>query len=109
MSAEPLNVTIGGEAAGRRRRRGRPPRLLAASSLVIGGALHVLLGATIAVSGLIMPAWAVGVLAIAWAVGTASIVRWRRRPPLVVAVAVSLWIVWLGLASVGDAWLGWTA
>jgi hypothetical protein len=85
-----------------RTRRPPVPALLAA-------VLHLLLGGLVAVSGLIMPGWAVVSLGLAWLVGAAALVRWRRRPAVVLAVPVAMLLLWLASAVAGDAWLGWTA
>jgi len=62
------------------------------------------------VSGLAVPAWAVGVLLVIW-VGllAVAIALFRTRPPWTLVVPVAAVVIWVAVVSAGDAWLGWTA
>ena len=62
---------------------------------VIGFALYAAAGFPILVAGLIMPLWAVMVLAVIWLAGLAL-------PFIVVAI-------WWATAYLGETFLGWTA
>jgi hypothetical protein len=77
--------------------------------VIVGFVLHAAMGALILVSGLIMPLWAVGVLATLWVVALIAAIRWRGRPARVFAVPVVMLAVWLGVAWAGDRFLDWTA
>jgi hypothetical protein len=77
--------------------------------VIIGFFLHVAMGALILVSGLIMPLWAVAVLAGLWVVALVAAIRWRARPGRVVALPVIMFATWLGAAWAGDHFLDWTA
>ncbi|SDZ42592.1 hypothetical protein SAMN05421684_4890 [Asanoa ishikariensis] len=62
------------------------------------------------ISGLAVPAWAVGVLLVIWAALLAvAIALFRTRPPWTLAVPVAAVAIWIAVVSAGDAWLGWTA
>jgi hypothetical protein len=76
---------------------------------VTGFLLHLGVGALVAVSGLIMPAWAVMVLAGLWFVALILAIRWRRRPAFVLLVPFAMIVIWLTTAWVGETFWGWTA
>ncbi len=78
-------------------------------ALVAGAVLQAGAGMLVAVSGLIMPFWAVGVLAVVWAVGVAVQIRHRHRPLVVLAVPFVVAAIWLLTGTLGEAFLDWTA
>lgn len=77
--------------------------------LVVAALGHLAVGVVVAASGLIMPGWAVAVLAVVWALGASAMLRWRAHAWRPLAVPVLVLAVWAAVASAGDAWLGWTA
>jgi hypothetical protein len=76
---------------------------------MLGFVLLLAAGGLVLVSGLIMPAWAVGLLAALWLVAVVFAIRWRRRPAAVFALPIGLLAVWGALAWVGDHFLDWSA
>jgi len=77
--------------------------------IVLGFLLHAAVGGAILVSGLIIPLWAVGALALVWLSGLVVAIRSRTRPGVVLAVPfVTLAIVVL-TAWAGETFLDWTA
>lgn len=77
--------------------------------VILGFVLLVAAGGLILVSGLIMPAWAVGLLAALWLVAVVAAVRWRRSPALVFALPIGLVALWVALGWVGDHFWDWSA
>jgi hypothetical protein len=77
-------------------------------AVVAGFALHAAMGVVVLVSGLIMPIWAVGVLAVVWLAALAVAIRWRGRPPLVLLVPFAMLAIWGLTAWLGDTFLDWT-
>ena len=76
----------------------------------IGIAGHVVVGYLYLVSGLVVPAWALGVLFVIWlGLLWLAISLLRRRPAWTLLVPVGAVAIWLAIVSAGDAWLGWTA
>ncbi|MEV4621109.1 hypothetical protein AB0J74_20670 [Asanoa sp. NPDC049573] len=76
----------------------------------IGIAGHVVVLFWYVMSGLAMPAWAVGVLLLVWAaLLAAAIALLRTRPAWTPVVPLGAVAIWLAIVSAGDAWLGWTA
>lgn len=76
----------------------------------LGIAAHAAVLFWYAVSGLVMPAWAVVVLLVVWAVLLVVAIRLlRTRPALVGLIPIAAALIWAGVVSAGDAWLGWTA
>jgi hypothetical protein len=60
-------------------------------------------------SGLVAPGWAVLMLLLIWVALVVLAIRWRRRRPLLVPlVPVAGFVIWIGVISAGEAWLGWT-
>jgi hypothetical protein len=78
-------------------------------AVILGFALHIGMGVLILVSGLIMPYWAVGVLAVIWVIGLIVAIRGRARPSLVLAVPFAMLAIWILAAWGGDRFLDWTA
>jgi hypothetical protein len=77
---------------------------------VFGGfVLLVAVGALIAVSGLIMPYWAVGSLAVIWLVALVTAIQLRARPGAVLALPFVLMAIWVIAAWAGERFLDWTA
>jgi hypothetical protein len=64
-----------------------------------------------AASGLLAPAWAVALLLVIWLalLITAIWLLRIRRPLYVVAVPIAAWLLWVGVLTAGENWLGWTA
>ncbi|MEV0720987.1 hypothetical protein [Asanoa sp. NPDC050611] len=76
----------------------------------IGIAGHVAIFFLYVISGLVVPAWAAGVLLVIWAALLAiAIALLRTRPPWTLVIPVGAAAIWLAIVSAGDAWLGWTA
>lgn len=76
----------------------------------VGALLHLAAGALLLATGLLAPAWAVGLFGAAWVAGGWVMVRWRDRWPLLVPLVpfAVLGAVWLAIRA-GGAWLGWGA
>lgn len=71
---------------------------------------HLGAGILYAAAGLVAPLWAVLLLWAAWLVLLVVLVRlWRRRPPLALAVPVGALGLILGVVTLGEQALGWTA
>jgi hypothetical protein len=87
------------------------PSVLGRVVLAVGVLLHLAVGVLVLASGLIMPAWAVVVLALVWVAGAVVILRTPsgRRPAASVLVPLATVAVWFLAALAGEAWLGWTA
>jgi hypothetical protein len=76
----------------------------------LGLAGHVVALVWFAASGLVAPAWAVGVLLVIWLGLLVVGLRLRRNHPLwMLAIPVADAVIWFAGVSAGDAWLGWTA
>jgi len=61
-------------------------------------------------SGLFAPWWAVVLLVVAWLVMFGLATRWfMRRPYAVLLLPVAGFALWLAMAILGEAWLGWNA
>jgi hypothetical protein len=76
---------------------------------VIGFALYAAAGFPILVAGLIMPLWAVMVLAVIWLAGLYLAVRWRRQRSRFLALPFIVVAIWWATAYLGETFLGWTA
>jgi hypothetical protein len=76
---------------------------------VVGFLLLAGMAALILVSGLIMPYWAVGALAVVWVVALAMALKWRSRGGIVLGIGFGLVVAWLAVAWAGEAFLDWTA
>ena len=63
-----------------------------------------------AASGLLAPAWAVAMLWVMWlALLAAAIWLLRIRRPLhVLLVPIAAALIWFGVLTAGENWLGWT-
>jgi hypothetical protein len=61
-------------------------------------------------SGLLAPAWAVAMLLAIWLVLLVLAIQLlrARRPLLVLPIPVAAWLIWFGVLSAGENWLGWT-
>jgi hypothetical protein len=61
-------------------------------------------------SGLLAPAWAVAMLLAIWLVLLVLAIQMlrARRPLLVLPIPVAAWLIWFGVLSAGENWLGWT-
>lgn len=76
---------------------------------VIGFALYLAAGFPVLVGGLIMPLWAIMVLAVIWVGGLYLAVRWRRQRNRFLALPFIMFAIWLATAYLGETFLGWTA
>jgi hypothetical protein len=63
-----------------------------------------------AASGLLAPAWAVAMLCVIWLALLAVAIRLLRtqRPLHVLLVPVAAGLIWFGVLTAGENWLGWT-
>jgi hypothetical protein len=86
-----------------------PMTVPARIGVAIGLLLHLGVGFLVVASGLIMPGWAVVLLAVVWLLGLGLAVHWRRRPTLVLLVPVGMATLWFATAWAGETLLGWTA
>lgn len=78
--------------------------------LLVGSALLAVMGVLVFASGLIVPPWAVVVLAAVWIVAVVMAFRsWRTRMfgPLLAGIAVA--VFWVIFVLSGEALFGWTA
>lgn len=78
--------------------------------VLIGAALHLVVGFFVAASGLVAPPWGVAILVVVWVIGAVvALRRWRSSMfvPLIVACATA--VFWIGLVAFGGAVLGWNA
>jgi hypothetical protein len=76
---------------------------------VIGFALYLAAGFPVLVGGLIMPLWAILVLAVIWVAGLFLAIRWRRQRNRFLALPFIMFAIWLATAYLGETFLGWTA
>jgi hypothetical protein len=62
-----------------------------------------------AASGLLAPAWAVVLLLLIWLALLAVAIRLMRgrRPLYVLLTPIAAWLVWFGVLTAGENWLGW--
>jgi hypothetical protein len=63
-----------------------------------------------AASGLLAPGWAVAMLLIIWFASLALAI-WllrARRPLYVLLLPLAACLIWFGVMSAGENWLGWT-
>ena len=76
----------------------------------IGGALFIAVSWLYLVSGLVAPAWAVGMLWVAWVVQVAALMTiWSTRPWHVLAAPGVAFLLWASVVLAGDVLLGWSA
>jgi hypothetical protein len=61
-------------------------------------------------SGLVAPAWAIGVLLLVWLalLATAIVMMQRRKPLWVLVIPVLAFLIWWAALTAGEKWLGWT-
>ena len=75
----------------------------------VGLVLHLALLYWYVVSGLLAPGWAVLMLLVIWVALLVVAVRLRRRRPLLVPLVPLVgFLVWIGVITAGETWLGWT-
>lgn len=83
------------------------------ASLVGAGlamAALAVIGVFYASAGLVAPLWAVIALLVFWVLLVVLGIRWfRRRPLRVLPLPFVAVIVWLGVVTLGERLLGWTA
>ncbi len=83
------------------------------ASLVGAGlamAALAVIGIFYASAGLVAPLWAVVALMIFWGLLVVLGIRWfRRRPLRVLPLPFVAVLVWLGVVTLGERLLGWTA
>ncbi|AGP33658.1 hypothetical protein [Sorangium cellulosum] len=76
----------------------------------VGIAVHLVIGPAYALAGLLAPPWAVAALWAIWIALLVMAIRVRRsRPWLAAATPLISAAVWLGLLTLGERLLGWTA
>jgi hypothetical protein len=76
----------------------------------LGLAAHLVTVVFYAASGLLAPAWAVAILCVIW-LALLAVAIWllrTRRPRYVLLVPIAAWLIWFGVLSAGENWLGWT-
>jgi hypothetical protein len=78
-------------------------------AVVAGFVLHGVVGVWVLLGQLIMPLWAVGILAVIWVVGLVLAFRWRARPALILLVLLVTLAIWFVTAWLGETFLDWTA
>lgn len=76
---------------------------------VVGFALYAAAGFPVLVGGLIMPLWAIIVLAVIWIGGLYLAIRWRKQRNRFLALPFIMFGIWLATAYLGERFLGWTA
>ena len=77
-------------------------------ALVAGALMHLIVGAFVASSGLVAPAWAVALLVGVWAGLAVMLWRWHRRRPLAaLGLPFVAAVVWWGTITLGENLLGW--
>lgn len=78
--------------------------------IVIAFLLHVGIGVFYLAAGLVAPLWAVLLLWAAWVALLYALVRLgRRSPPLALLVPLAAVLLILGVITLGERLLGWTA
>jgi hypothetical protein len=76
----------------------------------IGLTLHIVIGWLYLTSGLVAPFWAVGLLMVVWTALLVGVIRfWRSRPWLVLATPFLAFLIWVGVLTLGERLLDWTA
>ena len=78
-------------------------------AFVAGLVLQAGAGVLVLASGLMMPAWAIVVLAVIWAGGLGVQIRHRTRPLVVLAVPFVIATIWFLTGTLGETFLDWTA
>jgi hypothetical protein len=76
---------------------------------ILGFALYLVAGYLVLVSGLVMPLWAVLLLALVWVTGLFLAIRWRKQRNRFLALPFIIFAIWLATAYLGGTFLGWTA
>lgn len=78
--------------------------------LTIGSLLLAVDGAFyLAFAGLVVPAYALPFLWVIWFGAIGLAIYWRSRPWRVVMVGAGALLLWFGILTLGDIFLGWTA
>ncbi len=89
-----------------KRRTALPARVAAYLGIVV----HLLLVVPLLFMGIVAPLWGVGILLAVWLLLLLFAIRLlRRNPQLVLLVPVLMIAFTIGLLTVGDLYLGWTA
>lgn len=76
--------------------------------VILASLLHLLAGYFYLMTGLMAPAWGVGLLLLIWL----SLAYWgylNRRRALVILMPLAAIVVWFVVLSLGESLLGWTA
>lgn len=76
---------------------------------VVAAILHAAVGFMYLASGLMAPLYGIAILWAIWIACTVLLVRFRRRGPILLVVPIAAGLLWLGIMTLGDAFLGWTA
>jgi hypothetical protein len=76
---------------------------------ILGFALYLVAGFPVLVGGLIMPLWAILLLAVVWVAGLFLAIRWRKQRNRFFALPFIMFAIWLATAYLGETFLGWTA
>ena len=77
-------------------------------ALVAGVLLHLVVGAFVLSSGLLMPAWAVVGLTLVWLAGFFAVYRHRSRPLVAFVVPAATVALWFLTGWAGETFLGWS-
>jgi hypothetical protein len=87
-----------------------PVSVAARIAWFVGLAGHLAVLVWYLASGLLAPLWAVIGLLVIWAALLIVGLRlWRTRPVWMLAVPVVAVLIWFGVISAGERFLGWTA
>jgi len=84
------------------------PSLAGRLALVVGVGLHLIVGVFVMSSGLLMPAWAMAILAFLWLTGFVVTYRFRARPIVAFVVPAATMTLWFLAGWAGETFLGWT-
>ena len=85
------------------------PTLGGRIAVVTGFVLHAVACVFVISSGLMMPMWAIILLAGFWTAALGFAIRQRHRPPAVLLTPVVTFAVWFLTGWAGETFLGWTA
>lgn len=83
-------------------------RLAGLVGLVFGALMHLIVGAFVLPSGLVVAWWAWLVLVALWVLGARLLWTWRNAPVRALLVPAAMAAIWWATLAAGGAWLGWT-